>query len=115
MPFDIKCVQTDNGPNFTSRFIHNHDKPNSFQITLSELCITHRLIKPYTPRHNGKVERSHRKDKMYFYHNRKFMDITDLRTQLSRYVRKYNNFPIQTLKFKSPNEVLHEFNKDIKT
>ena len=115
MPFPIKCVQTDNGVNFTHRFTNGPDKPTLFQLTLSELGITHRLIKPYTPRHNGKVERSHRKDKMYFYHNRKFMDINDLKTQLVRYVRNYNNFPIQTLKFKSPIQVLNEFNKDIKT
>ncbi len=29
---------------------------------LEELGIRHKLIKPRTPRHNGKVERSHRKD-----------------------------------------------------
>lgn len=32
-----------------------------------KLCIYHKLIKPYTPRHNRKVERSHRKDHKTFY------------------------------------------------
>ena len=114
MPFKILCVQTDNGFEFTSKFISKENKPTLFQMTLNELGIVHRLIKPYTPRHNGKVERSHRKDKMYFYHERKFMSFTDLKEQLSRYLRAYNDFPMQPLKFRSPNQVLEDF-KDIKT
>ena len=31
------------------------------------LGIRHKLIRPYTPRHNGKVERSHREDQKRFY------------------------------------------------
>lgn len=114
MPFDNICIQTDNGFEFTNRFISKDDKPTLFQTTLAKLEITHRLIKPYTPRHNGKVERSHRKDKMYFYHERKFMSYDDLKQQLARYIRAYNDFPMQPLKFKSPNQVLKDF-KDIKT
>ena len=34
---------------------------------IKQCGIQHKLIKPYTPRHNGKVERSHRKDNEYFY------------------------------------------------
>jgi len=114
MPFKIMCVQTDNGSEFTNKFISYNPKPTLFQMTLVDLGIMHRLIKPYTPRHNGKVERSHRKDKMYFYHERKFMSYDDLKTQLARYLRAYNDFPMQPLKFKSPNQVLKDF-KDIKT
>ena len=33
-----------------------------FEDKLKELNIKHKLIKSYTPRHNGKVERSHRKN-----------------------------------------------------
>ena len=32
---------------------------------LDELGIQHKLIKVFTPRHNGKVERSYRKDNQY--------------------------------------------------
>jgi len=34
--------------------------PTLFEKTAAELGIRHKLIRPYTPRHNGKVERSHR-------------------------------------------------------
>lgn len=33
-----------------------------FEKTLGQMGIRHKKIKPFTPRHNGKVERSHRKD-----------------------------------------------------
>ena len=45
---------------------------------LKELNIKHKLIKPYTPRHNGKVERSHKKDQERFYHNKVFFSFEDL-------------------------------------
>ena len=32
----------------------------------ARLGIRHKLIRPYTPRHNGKVERSHREDQRRF-------------------------------------------------
>jgi len=116
MPFEIKCVQTDNGITFTNKFVSKDDTLTKFQQTLADNNISHRLIRPYTPRHNGKVERSHRKDKMYFYSIKKFMNLDDLKSQLSRYLREYNNFPMQPLKFMSPNQVLAEFKvKDIKT
>ena len=38
-----------------------------FEATLAQYNIKHKLIRPYTPRHNSKVERSHRKDNEYFY------------------------------------------------
>ena len=41
--------------------------PTMFENQLKKHGIEHKLIRPYTPRHNGKVERSHRKDNEYFY------------------------------------------------
>lgn len=34
---------------------------------LLRLAIRHRLIRPYTPRQNGKMERSHREDQKRLY------------------------------------------------
>ncbi|MBQ8180422.1 MAG: integrase core domain-containing protein, partial [Ruminococcus sp.] len=48
-----------------------------------------------TPRHNGKVERSHRKDNEYFYATHKFYSFDDFKKQLAVHSRKYNNFPIK--------------------
>ena len=63
----VECVQTDNGLEFTNRFSSGRrDQPTLFEATAAELGIRHKLIRPYTPRHNGKVERSHRADQKRF-------------------------------------------------
>ena len=64
----MECVQTDNGFEFTNRFSNSkRDLPTLFEQTAAELGIRHKLIRPYTPRHNGKVERSHREDQKRFF------------------------------------------------
>ena len=59
-----RCVQTDNGVEFTNRYIselHPKRKKKSrlsgYELILKENQIKHALIKPRTPAHNGKVER----------------------------------------------------------
>ena len=106
-PYPIECVQTDNGPEFTNRLNSQcSDKKTLFEITLERLGIKHKLIKPYTPRHNGKVERSHRKDNEYFYASHKFYSFEDFEKQLAVHQRKYNDFPMRPLNWRSPREVL---------
>lgn len=64
----VECIQTDNGFEFTNRFSPSmKDKKTLFENTLEQLGVKHKLIRPYTPRHNGKVERSHREDHNKFY------------------------------------------------
>ena len=109
-PYPIECVQTDNGQEFTNRFTSEKGKLTLFQKVLEENGIRHRLIKPYTPRHNGKVERSHRKDNENFYATRTFYSFEDLQKQMNTYnKRDYNNFPMRPLGWKSPNDVLRNF------
>lgn len=109
-PFKIECVQTDNGQEFTKR-LSNTKNPSltQFQRTLAEYGIRHKMIKPYTPRHNGKVERSHRKDNEYFYAVRTFYSFDDFKKQLKHYNRSYNNFPMRPLGWVSPKETLFNF------
>jgi len=109
-PFNIECIQTDNGQEFTKR-LGNTKNPTQtqFQRTLAEYGIQHKMIKPYTPRHNGKVERSHRKDNEYFYAVKKFYSFDDFKNQLKRYNRSYNNFPMRPLGWVSPKETLFNF------
>ena len=67
--YKIEEIQTDNGFEFTKRLQYKNDpnRPNTvFEQKLKELNIKHKLIKPYTPRHNGKVERSHKRIKKDF-------------------------------------------------
>lgn len=109
-PYAIECIQTDNGPEFTNRLnASKKDTPTLFEKTLAELCIKHKLIKPYTPRHNGKVERSHRKDNEYFYASHKFYSFRDFQKQLAVWNRKYNNFPMRPLNWLSPAQSLSRF------
>lgn len=107
--FKIITVRTDNGLEFTNR-LTSPDKPSYFEVYLKEHSINHDLIQPYTPKHNGKVERSHRKDNERFYRNRMFYSLEDARNQLKPYLKEYNNFPMAPLGWKSPNEYLRDYN-----
>ena len=80
-----------------------------FEARLKQWGIRHKLIKPYTPRHNGKVERSHRKDNEYFYATHSFYSFEDFKQQLSVHNRNYNNFPMRPLNWKSPADYLKAF------
>lgn len=108
--FKVECVQTDNGPEFTKRLCSGENPTlTSFEKKLKQLGIVHKLIKPYTPRHNGKVERSHRKDNEYFYATHKFYSFDDFKKQLAVHSRKYNNFPMRPLNWKSPSDYIKAF------
>lgn len=109
-PFEIKCIQTDNGAEFTNRFVTGkRNLLTQFQLTLKKHGIKHKLIKPFTPRHNGKVERSHRKDNEYFYATHRFMSFEDFKRQLYVWNRKYNSFPMRPLNWHSPDNYIKDF------
>ena len=109
-PFKIECIQTDNGFEFTNRLNWQGTKKKTmFEKRLEELGIRHKLIKPKTPRHNGKVERSHRKDQERFYYNKVFCSFEDFKNRLKYWEKVYNNFPMKPLKWLSPNEKYQEY------
>ena len=100
----VECVQTDNGFECTNRFSNSsRDKQTLFERTAAELGIRHKLIRPYTPRHNGKVERSHREDQKRFYFCHSFYSLDDFQKQLTVHLRRSNNFPMRPLHWLSPN------------
>ena len=111
-PFKILCVQTDNGTEFTKRLLPGDNGPSLFETRLEQAGIRHKLIRPYTPRHNGKVERSHRKDNEYFYASHKFYSFEDFKNQLAVRCRNYNRFPIRPLGWLSPIEYLAKYTID---
>lgn len=109
-PYAIECIQTDNGFEFTNRLNSSGTKKQTlFERTLKELGIEHKLIRPFTPRHNGKVERSHRKDNEEFYASHKFYSFDDFKRQLALRQRQYNNFPMCPLNWLSPKHFLFSF------
>ena len=109
-PYAIECIQTDNGMEFPKRFASRPtNKKTLFEHTLEQLGIQHKLIRPYTPRHNGKVERSHRKDNEEFYASHKFYSFDDFKKQLAVCQRQYNKFPMRPLNWRSPKQLLLSF------
>ena len=101
----VECVQTDNGFEFTNRFSNSkRDLPTLFEVTAAKLAIRHKLIRPYTPRHNGKVERSHREDQKRFYSCHNFYSLDDFAKQLTLHNRRSNDFPMRPLAWLSPSE-----------
>lgn len=98
-----QTIQTDNGQEFT--YTMKTDKIHPLDILLNSLDINHKLIKPRTPRHNGKVERSHRNDQQRFYSYLKFYSYDDLLKQMKTYLKRSNNIPMQSLNWLSPLEM----------
>lgn len=107
-PFEIKTIQTDNGTEFTYRFISDTEKC-PFEKELSEQGIKHKLIKPRTPWHNGKVERSHRNDQRYFYDYETFRSVEELNQKLSEHLKWSNHKRMRVLGRKSPAQKLADF------
>ena len=104
-----QTIQTDNGCEFThtqkTKQIHPLD------ILCNNLKIEHKLIRPRTPRHNGKVERSHRNDQNRFYNYLSFYSYDDLLIQMKSYLKRSNNIPMQVLGWISPIEKRNQLKK----
>lgn len=104
--YQPKIIQTDNGAEFTH--VKKTNRRHPLDILCNQLKISHKLIRPRTPRHNGKVERSHRNDQERFYNHMSFYNYNDLLVQMKRYLNRSNNIPMQILGQKSPLEKRHE-------
>lgn len=96
-------IQTDNGIEFSYNR-SDIEKIHPMDKFLEKLNIKHYKIRPRTPEHNGKVERSHRNDNERFYRHLKFYSLEDLRKQGSRYIARSNRIPMAVLNFLTPIE-----------
>ena len=112
---EVKCVQTDNGQEFTKVF-HVKDKNNHsmFEVTARRLKVKVKRIKPHTPKHNGKVERSHREDQKLFYSemirlNHPITDENDFKRRLKKHQDRTNNRPMRPLNYLSPKQYLEQY------
>lgn len=112
---EVECVQTDNGSEFTKQFIAGKTNNHSmFEVTARRLKVKLKRIKPHTPRHNGKVERSHREDQKLLYSeivrlNRLITDENSFKRRLKRHQDKTNNRPMRPLNFKTPKQVIEAY------
>lgn len=111
----VECVQTDNGAEFTKQFLTSNTNNHSiFEDTARRLGVKLKRIKPHTPKHNGKVERSHREDQKLFYSeiirlNRLIVDEDDFKRRLKRHQRKTNDRPMRPLGYLSPRQYLEQY------
>ena len=105
-----EIIQTDNGSEFTHT--RKTDKVHPLDTLLKSLDIQHKLIRPRTPRHNGKVERSHRNDQQRFYSYLKFYSYNDLLIQMKAYLKRSNNIPMQSLNWLTPLEVRQKLQQE---
>ena len=108
-----QIIQTDNGQEFT--YTTKTDRLHPFDFLCNSLNIQHKLIKPRTPRHNGKVERSHRNDQQRFYQFLKFYSYEDLLKQMKSYLKRSNNIPMQVLGWISPLEKRKNLESNVST
>jgi transposase len=97
-----ETIQTDNGSEFT--YSKEYKRTHPFDKFCQSYCINHKLIRPRTPWHNGKVERSHRNDQERFYNFLTFYSFDDLKAQMYRYMRRSNRIPMAVLGWMSPIE-----------
>lgn len=112
-PFKIRAIKTDNGSNFTNRYVgylKSSDPMNPRLHPLDLVCqsynIIHYLIDPGKPAQNGKVERSHRSDQEIFYDRNKFKSLKELERKIKVWNQEYNNLEHCGLNGKTPNEML---------
>jgi transposase InsO family protein len=107
---EVQCVQTDNGFEFTNRFSSSkRNIPTLFETTLARYGVLHKLIRPYTPRHNGKVERSHREDQKRLYATHSFYSLKDFGVQLAAHQYRTNKLPMRPLNWLSPIDFLRYY------
>lgn len=108
--YQPEILQTDNGTEFTDKAFrkegakHARPYPSAMEKFTTSKGIDHRTIKPGTPEHNGKVERSHRTDQDRFYRGLSFYSLEDLRNQGAAWMKRYNATPKRVLGLRSPNE-----------
>lgn len=98
--YSPQMIQTDNGGEFCNS--QNTKRVHIFDSFCAENHIFHKQIRPKTPWHNGKVERSYRSDQERFYNHLSFYSFEDLQLQMKNYLRRSNRIPMSVLGWKSP-------------
>ena len=85
-PFAIQHIQTDNGAEFTSKYLNNHEgRDTPFEVYLETRGISYYCIQPGKPWQNGRVECQHRLDKERFYGHLIMDSLEDGEKQLEQY------------------------------
>ncbi|MCD8358253.1 MAG: integrase core domain-containing protein, partial [Oscillospiraceae bacterium] len=97
-----EIIQTDTDNGGESMHTGKTKRMHPLDVLYSRLHIIHKTIRPRTPWHNGKVERSHRRDQERFYNYLSFYSYEDLQIQMKQYLRRSNRIPMSVLGWKTP-------------
>ena len=113
VPFSISRLQSDNGVEFTNKYISLVDKPKKH--ALDKICkknnIRHVLIPPGEKELQGLVERSHRMYDEELYHRIRPRDVKHFNEMLSQHSEwKNSKRRRKILEWKTPLEWLAEYN-----
>lgn len=115
-PFQITRWQTDNGIEFTYKYVSHVDKPRKH--ALDKICekhdIRHVLIPPGEKELQGLVERNHRMDDEELYHRIRPRNIVEFNRYLeAHYKWKNSSRRRKILDWKTPNEWLQNYDRKI--
>src|SRR5688572_5731209 len=91
LPYRIEAVLTDNAWVFTMQKAFHHVRETPFAALCREAGIRHRLVKPYRPQCNGKVERFFRTVNDECFHRRVLTTFSGRLRALDRFVEYYNH------------------------
>lgn len=117
-PFTIVRAQTDNGVEFTNKFLSHLDSPKAH--ALGTFCdahsIRHVLIPPGEKELQGLVERSHRQDDEELFHRITPKNLADLNEQIVRHCTWRNSKRRRkALGWKTSDEFLSEYRQKIES
>ena len=91
LPYPIEAVLTDNAFAFTMRYARYSDRLTRFQQACASLGITHRVVRPYRPETNGKVERFFRTVNDECLHVRPLFTFAERSRAVDEFVWYYNH------------------------
>lgn len=112
-PFSIQCIQTDNGVEFTNKFIsqpiYNKPREHAMDRWCRENNIRHKLNPVGEKELNGCVERNHRIDDVEFYSFHQAKSENELKLLLADWVAEHNSVRrYKPLGWRSPNQWLND-------
>jgi hypothetical protein len=111
-PFILSRLQSDNGVEFTYKYISVSDDPKEHPLTTfcNENNITHKLVPPGEKELQGLVERSHRQDDQELYSRISPQDLAEFNDKLSMFCHwRNNNRRFKKLGWLTPNEWLNRY------
>lgn len=91
LPYRIEAVLTDNAWVFTMQKAFHPRRETPFAALCREAEITHRILRPYRPQSNGKVERFFRTVNDECFHRRRLTTFHGRVRALDRFVEYYNH------------------------